>query len=758
MKKRITLLFICFAVALLIISCSLFENTKTGSVIFQINAEQLRSAVNARNADFENALIIDISLEGDYSDSKSLKIPFEGQEPGDFPSASIEPQEIHFDSVPVGSEITAKARIYKYYKDYNDKYEEKQLIYKGTSETIKTKAGDNYLTIKALDAFKDFPFTITISFAEDSVNPMDEGFTAGNTATPGTVTVYAIKADSPLLKKYYEMFKNRDCGRTDVSEFRRSFDNGENGDSDGLWDFSSIDVSSFHTTDTRLVIEGNLWLETDVDYVLVAVGEFNREIVAPYNEDPYKGVYFFYPNGASFDKFSSKKVTPSAKGTSLDITLSKVTPETGYLSYIPNNTTGNIEYDMYSGASVKFSNLYYYHDEYSLQLISDEFKIDTLDRKSFAFDSHGMTYVYGKDQDGNSKIIKLGNSSDPETFSAAGFNLDSITVDSSNDALYGIMYGDGDGKLYQLSQTDPIQNVQTYTFSLNDYSKNYNDGSFVVFNKTLYIPVKTIYGFYLYTARLDGNNDLSLTSKNLTGSFDLASNSNTKVTDVIHQGDYLYVLLRAYKQDHDSRVIEARGALVRINLKDKDYSVKVVGYNNTEEREFRDFNSYACLTHDDNYKVLYSGNSIYDGRYIHHFTDTDTLIRVYANDDKNVKSNFAGPAKILAIKPKKLYIADSGFIFYEDEADNRLRSPNLNRIITIDLEQLSLEDADFMVPVLSTAGVYDRFEFEPIMPYADLSWTTQITEEGVAFYDNGGGEDNLVAAPLYTNIIPSLGD
>ena len=56
MKKRITLLFICFAAALLITSCSLFENTKTGSVIFQINAEQLRSAVNARNADFENAL------------------------------------------------------------------------------------------------------------------------------------------------------------------------------------------------------------------------------------------------------------------------------------------------------------------------------------------------------------------------------------------------------------------------------------------------------------------------------------------------------------------------------------------------------------------------------------------------------------------------------------------------------------------------------------------------------------------------------
>ena len=59
---------------------------------------------------------------------------------------------------------------------------------------------------------------------------------------------------------------------------------------------------------------------------------------------------------------------------------------------------------MYSGASVKFSNLYYYDDEYSLQTISDEFNIDTLDRKSFAFDSHGLTYVYGKDQD---EVLRL---------------------------------------------------------------------------------------------------------------------------------------------------------------------------------------------------------------------------------------------------------------------------------------------------------------------------------------------------------------
>lgn len=767
MKKRINLLLICFSIILFFTSCSLFENTRTGSVIFQVNPEQLRSALNARNADFENALIIEVSLEGDYNETQSIKLPYEAEEPGQMNFGKIEPQEIKFGAVPVGSEITAKARIYSYYKMYGDNFEDKHLYFKGTSETITTKDGNNYLTITALDAYKDFSFTINISFAEDSVNPLDEGFSVGDSGTPGTVTVYALKADSPLVKKYYNMFKNRDCGEDDVDDFRYFFNSGGNGDSDAIRDFYSYDLSpteldSFTSNEDKLVIKGNVYLETDVEYVFVVTGEFNRNTLSPQGDDTNKGIYFMYPNGVSFDKFSSKTITPSDKGNELALTLSKVTPETGYLVYSPKD----VNYGG-SGASVNTSNIHYCHSDFQVELVGDDSKIAVLDRKSFAFDSHGLSYVYGIDESGNKKCFKLcmydGEAIIPVNISDA-VTIDAITIDSSNDTMYGISIDDN--KVYKLNYTSDLAIEDTFNFELDEsYREFLNNISFTVFNNTLYLPVKTQESFVLYTAKLS-DSTLNLTKKDFGASFELAQNEYVKFTDIIHQGDFLYVLLRAYTQNHDSHVFEARGAIVRINP--KNYSTKVIGYNNNmQTRKMWEFNSFANLAGGE-HQLLYKGNSKNDGKYLHHFTTTDDytpILELNTQDNNSMKSYFVGPSKFLAIKPKKLIIADSGLIFYEEEFtdDNgthkRLASPAINRVIEIDLEQLSLEKANVTWPVPQSAGVYDKFEFEPYMPYADLtSYTSKITEENMAYYDNGSGDDSLAALPSGRDIIPSIGE
>lgn len=64
----------------------------------------------------------------------------------------------------------------------------------------------------------------------------------------------------------------------------------------------------------------------------------------------------------------------------------------------------------------------------------------------------------------------------------------------------------------------------------------------------------------------------------------------------------------------------------------------------------------------------------------------------------SLSSNFYGPKKFIAIKPKKLVIADDGYAFYVDD-NNALSFKNVNRIVTVDLELFALETSFESVPV-----------------------------------------------------------
>lgn len=83
-----------------------------------------------------------------------------------------------------------------------------------------------------------------------------------------------------------------------------------------------------------------------------------------------------------------------------------------------------------------------------------------------------------------------------------------------------------------------------------------------------------------------------------------------------------------------------------------------------------------------------------------------------------ISSNFYGPKKFIAIKPKKLVIADDGYAFYVDD-NNALSFKNVNRIVTVDLESFALETSSESVPV--------AFDDDP----AVLKMTSLFKESGV---------------------------
>ena len=64
------------------------------------------------------------------------------------------------------------------------------------------------------------------------------------------------------------------------------------------------------------------------------------------------------------------------------------------------------------------------------------------------------------------------------------------------------------------------------------------------------------------------------------------------------------------------------------------------------------------------------------------------------NGGKNISSTaFYGPEKFIAIKPKKLVIADDGIAYYTND-DGALAYRNVNRVVIVDLQTFSIESID----------------------------------------------------------------
>ena len=56
-------------------------------------------------------------------------------------------------------------------------------------------------------------------------------------------------------------------------------------------------------------------------------------------------------------------------------------------------------------------------------------------------------------------------------------------------------------------------------------------------------------------------------------------------------------------------------------------------------------------------------------------------------------SAFYGPEKFIAIKPKKLVIADDGLAYYTND-DGALAYRNVNRVVIVDLESFAIESCE----------------------------------------------------------------
>ena len=159
--------------------------------------------------------------------------------------------------------------------------------------------------------------------------------------------------------------------------------------------------------------------------------------------------------------------------------------------------------------------------------------------------------------------------------------------------------------------------------------------------------------------------------------------SSITISDMLYQDGRLYLLYKeAFSWPSSATTIGNRGAVIEVNLFDgsvRNTGLTTSALSNTE------------------YKLQGYNNSLM-------YTDVECKTPYIPSDEILMNSSvqypkicfpnegeksFYGPTRFIAVKPKKLVIADEGLAFYTD--NELLRYKNVNRVVYVDLENFAVE-------------------------------------------------------------------
>ncbi|MBQ7539439.1 MAG: hypothetical protein IJT42_10785 [Treponema sp.] len=398
----------------------------------------------------------------------------------------------------------------------------------------------------------------------------------------------------------------------------------------------------------------------------------------------------------------------------------------GESSYIKKNGENGYQFSITDDLITKFgaeivpsSNLMLYesyHDEESdtsglkYYMASD---LDTIDTSSpaytsqvaslasYCFDSKGSIYINA----GNGKIYLTATNQEIDTGLA---NLEGLVCDRANDNLYlyVVSYNNGTESysMYEVPTSELgnfkgyESNFKKYNFVLNFTDTNspqmaYVPSVFGVHDEVLYLPYVTEFGgsticFYAVAPLSSAQKNagatteeysLELTENNLSSlPVESEFSYNAFFSDVIYQDGYVYFLLKDEVSSSSSdNTLFTRGAVFRYNTFSGSATCLTLPSYTALSGKARFF-----LKQNETHVNIYSDAGCTTPIMLDY---TKFFDRIYVSE-----SGLAGPLKFLAIKPKKLVIADDSLAFFTDD-DGNLSFKNVNRIVYVDLETFSIE-------------------------------------------------------------------
>lgn len=191
------------------------------------------------------------------------------------------------------------------------------------------------------------------------------------------------------------------------------------------------------------------------------------------------------------------------------------------------------------------------------------------------------------------------------------------------------------------------------------------------------------------------------------------------ITDMLYQDGRLYLLYKeAFSWPSSATTIGNRGAVIEVNLFDgsvRNTGLTTSALSNTEYKlqgYYNDSLMYkdeACTTPYIPPEEILMNSSVQYPKIC------------FPNEGEK---SFYGPTRFIAVKPKKLVIADEGLAFYTD--DELLRYKNVNRVVYVDLESFAVEK---IVTLDSSVGLSENetsvLKSESSVSVKELSYYTK---------------------------------
>lgn len=342
------------------------------------------------------------------------------------------------------------------------------------------------------------------------------------------------------------------------------------------------------------------------------------------------------------------------------------------------------------------------------------------------FDNDGNLYLLTYAEDGWNTVImsdKTGFSTLQTTDTlSTGMGNCGLMVDHVTNIMYAYSINENSLYIYKypkLIAEGTLNNSETYHCSAyaDDYSNAHhslcciNNG--IVYDYcSAYIDETT----YSYIAEFDLSKGSSLAwhSPSVIG-FDQETvfpASNASVADIIYQDGNVYLLFKEssirYGADENDFAMTSRGAIIKYSLFTRTFS-DPLGWTDTTNGTVFKYGDQA--EEDEKFLPTYSGNPVgYSDQEGALEPDEDLSVQLasaftsgsgrpnfgvhsIAVDTPllaNLDSQFSGPQKFIAVKPKKLVIADSGIAFYTD-AEGIWKYKNINRVVTVDLDSFMID-------------------------------------------------------------------
>ena len=492
----------------------------------------------------------------------------------------------------------------------------------------------------------------------------------------------------------------------------------------------SIQIDKLFASNVRSAISQRIGSDTPLTVVITFSGEYNTSQSKNLTLNSLAGTNFYFDNvplGKTFDIYVGIYYN---NGTELLYEASQsgvvlTTAETMQLSLILKKLL-NTQYVLYKYDEEK-GYQYYLKDSADASVSGDgDFTSDASDTtpNNFCFDSDGNFYVLkASSDDSQFKVCSDKTGFTDVIISDSLDNAPCITVDLATNILYASSNNGVSWTMYKYPNlvSSGKADYETYFYYPSDSEWLFNASEpFVVYDGIVYAVCSKYNsetssneyklavfdskkssrsatsddGYTQYTIETQSNDIVDI------GWSNFADSSSAKITDILYQDGAVYMLVRDYYTSEllfgvntsEPSKFYSRGAVLKYDVSTK--TVKTLGWTSSAV-----YTSTASL-------YGYITDSSQNVCYVYYYESMSLPFKITKDMEglnENIKSKlfpviyapkttdkgFYGPQKFIAIKPKKLIIADDGLAFYTD--DNGLWNyKNANRIVSVDLESFAI--------------------------------------------------------------------